>query len=154
MERVHYRRHMPSKLHNRHIPERPPARHVVHTENPPEERANITEKIIVQGIISAIILSVVLVLSIVDNPRVEGIRENLGHALSANVTTEQVAAEISRFFEIPVDIGPVYVETPAERPAEIMAPRIDEDMLRELFGQDDGESLQPTAPGPIMSPEL
>ena len=163
MERVHYRKYTPSKLHTAYTPpERPAAR--------PAPPSDFREKLIVQGIISGIIFAVVLLITVVDNPLVSGIRGNLGQAISSHITAEEVAGEISRFLgdigDIPLPGAPVYVETAptipeapvvSDLPAAPVMPetptgRIDEDMLREMLG--DTDDLQTTAPGPMTMPEL
>ena len=94
MERVHYRRYSPSRLHetNQQRPELP-----VSYKNGTGTPSGFREKLIVQGIISAIILAVVLALNIVDNPQAINIRNNLNQAISGHITAEQVADEVNNF---------------------------------------------------------
>ena len=187
MERVHYRRYTPSKLHSYRQPQ-PISDHNlqqhVQPEQPPKpERIGFREKLIVQCIISGIILAVVLAISMVHNPQIISIRNGLNQAISEHITVEQVAAEVHRLlgnehqvffinelalepyidepvYEEPFGEEPVYIEPipgfEAEAPSEgqITTPRIDEDILREIFGYSEGDDLQTTAPEPIILPEL
>ena len=166
MERVHYRRYAPSRLEPNVVRQAP-----VHSTQAAESGSScsLAEKFIIQGIISGIILAVVLFLSIVDNPHAMGIRGNLSQAISGHITAEQVAAEINRLLELPVEglpilPAPAYAEEIpqftepealpyAEMPVDA-APRIDEDIFREIFGYTDGDNLQTTAPEPMIIPEL
>ena len=184
MERVHYRRHTPSRLHNHKPVLDRGAYHVQHNPTPVQpashESGGFREKLIVQGIISGLIFAVVLALGMMDNPQAASIRINLNQAISDHITAEQVATEVHRFLgntplemlagesisiETPIhagdivypyldtDTAPVFeAETQTEGP--ITTPRIDEDMLREIFGWPEGDDLQTTAPEPIILPEL
>ena len=195
MERVHYRRYTPSRLYdapkaqNRPlVPDSISAQSAVAdtagwpgSAKPMKESSGFREKLIIQGIISAIILAAVLVLSIVDNPHAMSVRGNLSQAISGHITAEQVAVEVNRFLaEVPLpgDVLrfdgepdsmalPAYIESvsetvneadtlpdPTAAPIEQQAGRIDEDVLREAFGWTDGDNIQTTAPEPIILPEL
>lgn len=199
MDRVHYRRHTPSRLHSDfHEPERPKDRsihrpmfqnhensHFTRQIKPDKpDKAGFREKVIVQGIISGIIFTVVLVLNLADHPQASNITNNLNQAISRNITLEQVAVEVRRFLgeDFPFLGEPAYIESadtpigydaadtlhqpgmqsylqPYTQPhiqIEDQTPtsRIDEDMLREIFGWTDSDDLQTTAPEPITSPEL
>ena len=183
MERVHYRRHSPSRLHSHQRP-RPvmdydEPSHVKPKQSDTAESSGFIEKFIVQGIISGVILAVILVFSMVDDPQVMNIRANLSQALSDHITAEQVAVEVRRLLgneqgdtTIPAYIDKVQsqdidypyldpevfvpvTETPTiATEVPTAAPRIDEDMLREMFGYTEGDDLQTTAPEPIVPPEL
>ena len=147
------------------------------------EKIGFREKLIVQGIISGIILAVVLVLSMIQGSQVMVIQTNLNKAISEHITAQQVAREVNRFLGngrqsafINELILTTYVEEPfynepfleesayieqfsafeAETPVEgqITTPRIDEDILREIFGWSEGDDLQTTAPEPMTLPEL
>jgi len=167
MERVHYRRYAPSKL-NSSAPQ-PERVTEYYSEAYPEaeEKGGFLEKLIVQGIISGVIFAVVLVIGMLDNPQAVGIRNNLSEAISAHTTAEQVAAEVRRFLgeeDLSALAGEaVYIESvpepalpviPAIPDTQITAPRIDEEMMREVFGESEGDDLQTTAPEPIALPEL
>ena len=187
MERVHYRRYTPSRLHSHQRPQ--PVMEYdepSHTTPKPKqsetsESGGFREKFIVQGIISGVILAVILVFSMVDDPQVANIRANLSLALSDHITAEQVSIEVRRllgnesqeaFVAEPAYIETVsdqdmyypYLETEVFAPStevtpglteeQIATPRIDEDMLREVFGWTEGDDLQTTAPEPIVPPEL
>ena len=186
MERVHYRRHMPSRLHSPKQHLQPVIEYETTVNSKPkqsdtQESGGFREKFIVQGIISGIILAVILVFSMVDDPQVVNIRANLSQALSDHITAQQVAVEVNRLLGNPRQgsfiITPAYMdrnqsqdmyypyldpealvpvtETPAVlTEGQMTAPRIDEDMLREILGYREGDDLQTTAPEPIILPEL
>jgi len=180
MERVHYRRYTPSKLQGQ--PQPISDQKLLYAQPPiKSEKIGFREKLIVQGIISGIILAVVLALSMIQDPQAMRIRVDLSRAISEHITAEQVAGEIHRFlgnrsqetqglilapyieepfYEEPFTEEPVYIElapafeaeTQAER--QMTTPRIDEDILWEIFGQSEGDDLQTTAPEPMILPEL
>jgi len=124
------------------------------------ETISFREKLIVQGIISGIIFTVVLVLNLTDHPQAANIVTNLNQAISGNITIEQVAIEVRRFLgedlgdaDTPIGYDALEFQSlPIE--GQTVAPRIDEDMLREIFGWTDSDDLQTTAPEPITLPEL
>ena len=147
MDRVHYRKYSPSRLHTKQ--ERWDSRE----EAPKVKSSAFVERLIVQGIISGIIFAVVLALSIVDNPRVGDIRASLGYAVSSHISMEQAALEIDRFLGGSTE---EYIHSPEVVPVMPQAPttRIDEEILLEILGYPEGDSLQTTAPGPIILPEL
>jgi len=181
MERVHYRRHTPSQLkpyqpqpQNERIRPEAPA---VATAEPAPQESKLKEKLITQALISAVIFAVVLAITIADFPQAEEIRYNLSIALSENTTAEQVAgelrvflggaeytsenAETTNYSEYPINPDYAgYTETPTGLPIEMpydpitIAPRIDEEILNEAFGTVEGVNMQPTAPEPMIPPEL
>ena len=185
MDRVHYRRYTPSKL-QRSLPPGAAERNAYREQNSQYQRPvaaegadtdGFREKIIVQGIISGIILAVVLVLNMADNPWASDLRGNLGGAISYHITAEQLAFEVRRVLGDGSALGGqnVYIDNPDSVPMEgLMLPqetadvqlgapapgehtpsgRIDEDVLREIIGRAEGDDLQTTAPEPILLPEL
>ena len=194
MERVHYRRYTPSKLHNEpHDFEiESDYRHESNNErnhNYQNDKQNgqnsFVEKLIVQGMISGIILAVVLLFGIIDNAHTANIRRDLSHALSGNITAEQVAGEVNRFLQEQLPISQTEQQTgstgyteatelPLTDPINLQstettdihatdatdistteASRIDEDILREIIGDNtENNDLQTTAPEPMILPEL
>ena len=154
MERVHYRRQIPSKLN---IDDGPAVE-----VTPVKESNEFLEKLVMQGIISGIILAVVLALNLMDNSMAVGIRNSLNAAISEHITAEQVAVEVRRFLGEPEPHHAVYLEyetEPIYNPNMELNPnhnpRIDEDMLREILGYTEIDDLQSTAPEPmIIPPEL
>ena len=162
MERAHYRRYTPSKMHTiTSIPERiadGSAYQVQQVQPAGAETGGVIEKLIVQGIISGIILAAVLILSFTNHPQASDILTNLSQAISGHISAEHVAAEVRRFLgeETPnLMRGPVYTEAPVtDRPQILTTPRIDEEILQEVLGIRDGSDLQTTAPEPIVLPEL
>ena len=166
MERVHYRRHTPSKLGQN---DGEPQKYEPRTSNPVEAEGNeFVEKLIMQGIISGIILAAVLLINLIDSPMTMGIRNSLNEAITEHITAEQVATEVRRFLGDPmpatyVDYDttiPIYTPTtePIVNPNIELSPRdnprIDEDMLREILGYTEIDDLQSTAPESIIPPEL
>ena len=168
MERVHYRRHTPSKLNR--DDEESPKYHLHPAEEPTTapESSMLIEKLAMQGIISGIILAVVLVLNLMDNSMAVGIRTNLNAAISEHITAEQVATEVRRFLGESETSGYAEYEMPVYNPSDSLMtepiinpnielspnhnPRIDEDMLREILGYTDIDDLQSTAPEPMITP--
>ena len=142
-ERVHYRRYTPSRLSQ---PETNNLRKKNQLQR--EEGSGFRDKLIVQGIISAVILAVVLVMGLVDHPRAESVRTNLASAISDQTTPDQVVVEVRRLLSLDDDIYPAYSEY-AEP-----AIRIDEDLLRELLDWTAEEDLKSIAPEPTAQPEL
>jgi len=136
MEREYYRRYTPSRLY-----EKPQA--------PAVKTNDYREKLIVQGIISGIILTVVLFLSVVDNPWTLDMRIQLGQAISGHISAEQVAGQLRVVLGGETETS----QLPAEPLEAAPSGRIDEDILREL-GISEVEELKITAPEPMIPPEL
>jgi hypothetical protein len=125
-----------------------------------EDRAGhgLRDKLIIQGIICAVMLAAVMVLCLIDHPRAAAVRVSLSSAVAGNVTAGQVTEEIrKRFFNREPD--EINLEAP---PAEVIAapvlhtvPRIDEDVLHELHSRtaDDDELKKSSAPEPTAMPE-
>ena len=152
MERVHYRRYAPSRLNSYATAGSHPA---YYTPAEPESDGSFKEKLIMQGIISGIILTVVLALNLVNFPQAARIRESLSQALRGTVSMEQIAQEANRIFNFGED-GAIVIDgflpqAPTEQAPEYTVPRIDEDVLRELAGYDD---LKSQTPAPITLPEF
>ena len=179
---MHYRRHSPSKLkesaERSHAPTFTP-RPQPKSREVKLAKSDFKEKLIVQGIISGIIMAVLLALSFADNQATAGIKTNLNAALSEHISAEQVATEMQRFLgDMPLSVPLMPEYTSQEIPSAeinlpdnpipppiinhddnlieipISSPRIDEDLLREIFGETDSYYLQPTAPEPMTTPEL
>jgi len=165
MERVHYRRHTPSKLRQDGEEPKKYDSPIVEVEG-----NGFVEKFVMQGIISGIILAVVLVINLVDNSMTAGIRNSLNTAISEHITAEQVATEVRRFLGEPEPYRAAYLEYDITVPSYNLTtdpivnpnielspgtnPRIDEDLLREILGYTDSNDLQSTAPESMIPPEL
>jgi len=144
MERAHYRQYTPSRMNG-------------YSEPPPEEPSGFQEKLIVQGIICGILLAVVLALGFTESTWTLGVKTSLQQAITDNITAEQVAEEVRRVLGSETQLAGVAVHTEEVYEAHETTGRIDEDVLREIIGfteDSEGDSLQTTAPEPIILPEL
>jgi len=150
---------------------------------PVAQESKVKEKLISQALISAVIFAAVLTITIVDFPQAAEIRNSLSIALSEDINAEQVAGELRAFLggiteyaSEPVHTYPEYhseyqenvgypeyagyTDSPTGMPIEMLndpitiAPRIDEDILNEVFGTTEDVNIQPTAPEPTIPPEL
>ena len=111
MDRVPYRRVMPSRLHNEgdgrnHSHSRTyPHNRTQYSQAPPDENVTSGETLVLQCIIAGVLLVAVLLITLVDVPAMGGVQEGVQQALSGPITPVELVSEVRAFSQEMMGLG-------------------------------------------------